>query len=143
MNEPRLDDVDCRACCSRDVRRLAVLKRQGIPHGREGHNLSYEHVVVTACRACAVGQVEVYLHDCFPMDELHDRYGWYVLSPADTSRLEEVLRGCPAPLAPECACPVHVALRSSAGKLEARPYEVRQASLAVTRGVPELTRKPS
>jgi hypothetical protein len=118
MSEPL---IECDICliCSERIEPMLALEIAGVPHGRPGHNVQYSRRVLGVCPNCDHGQLECYAHDCWdhPADEDWDMYWWYVLEPDEQSKLDALLKRCPAPLDATCACEVHVPLRRAAQRL--------------------------
>jgi hypothetical protein len=95
---------------------------------------------------CGRSQMRKFEHDCFDWEDVWNQYEWYVLDPADTSRLATSVEKCPNPLSPACDCPVHKALRAAAVALPSSSWihvleadrHVHEVSLEMHRGVPKL-----
>jgi hypothetical protein len=138
-----------RACvvCGSNRNQLAILvDEQGIPPGKEGHQIYYYRALFATCSHCGSSQLEVLEHDCFNYDEEWNRYEYYIVSPADTPRLVELLTACHDPPSAGCDCAIHTALRASLKNLLAerlsREFEPSQSiynvSLHIVKGRPML-----
>lgn len=118
VETPREDEWDlrrrgCMACGSTKVRPLFGLERDGVPPAQPGHNTEYRHLVVVGCGVCHWGHRERRRHDCFNWEDVWDNDDWWPIDTEDMARLRGSLSACPAPLTPECRCPVHRTLRAS------------------------------
>ncbi len=138
--------IRCVACGSEAVQALILLDQDGVPPAQECHAILYMHTVVGQCSVCGAGLVERYEHDCFDWEDLWNEYEWYELDASDMKRLLIVLQDCPAPLSPQCTCPIHDALRSSYRSLPWSPWSDNldarlhrhKVSLQIEKGVPTL-----
>jgi hypothetical protein len=101
----------CPSCKSAALRPALLLYRDGIPPGKEGHNIVYNHCVIVLCESCIAGFVEVRKHDCFDSEEVWDQDEWYVFDKDSGIILKEAVSGCPNPLSETCHCAVHESLR--------------------------------
>lgn len=109
--------MQCPACGSSRLSREMLIDQGGLPHGSDGHGLSYEHTLVTVCQGCGSGYLEVLVHDCFDYEDASDDYRRYLLDAADMARLGRIVAECLTPLSPRCACAAHKLLRGACGML--------------------------
>ncbi|MFD0687063.1 hypothetical protein [Actinomadura fibrosa] len=106
------------------------------------------HYLVGACASCGGGVIEKYSFDDWDTGapETYDMYWWWRMDAADTAAFREMLRPCPAPLDPDCACPIHESLRAEtprplppATNSSAAPAEVPRTRWKLTDGIPHWT----
>jgi len=122
--------------------------QQGVPPGKEGHNIAYSHTVIFLCTECRGSEIEIHNHDCFDHEDVFDRYEWYSLDPSETAQLLELVEARPFHLSAECICPVHNALRASCRSLPSSPslggrgveadFHIHRAYLEVKDGLPKI-----
>jgi hypothetical protein len=98
--------------CGARLEVVLAIERSGKPHGAAKHDAAYAKRTLSRC-AAGHGQLEAYSHDCWSHDEDWDLYWWFLLSPAETAELLDLMRACPRPLAGTCRCPLHRSLRAS------------------------------
>lgn len=137
---------NCLTCHAEDTLPILLVDETGVPPGREGHVIVYEHTVVVLCSKCGSGHVEKHDHDCFDFEEVRDQAEWYTLGVSDMATLLGHIAGCPQPFSAECDCPTHEGLRASCRELPAKGWQwaleadahVHQGSLEIKDGVPTL-----
>ena len=139
----------CVVCGSKDLNALVWIHLRGVPHGDPGHNVVYDYSGIIGCGACGHAQLEKFSHDCWSRDEDEEweMYWWYALNPDDAKQLHQLLDSCPAPLDPNCVCPIHEGLRQSSEYVHGgvrhayfanEKTRYRWLSLEVREGIPSL-----
>ncbi len=136
MRHIRLGRDDCLSCGEGRVQPLLLLMQHGVPHGETGHDMSYDHIVIARCERCGAGQIEIYGHDCFPLDDVWDQFEWYILSADAMRRLAE--GHCPTPLLATCDCPLHRVWRAAVMRLPVRPWDTPLEAAAHVHTTPLL-----
>lgn len=125
---------ECPICGAQEWEPVLGLTRRGVPHGDSGHNVTFTTRGIDLCQACGHAVLESYSHDCWSNDEDWDMYWWYVLTPAELTRLRTLLASCRTPLSPTCECAGHASLSKSSEHLYAgvrsQPFVPRKIPFA-------------
>ncbi|HWP82207.1 MAG TPA: hypothetical protein VNN76_06095 [Bacteroidota bacterium] len=109
------EDLGITTCsaCQGAFQPMLLFEQAGIHPSKPGHNIGYNHSVISACTSCGRGMIEILKHDCFDFEEVWDQYEWYSLEAEDMHRLQEVITRCSTPLVESCTCALHTACRSA------------------------------
>ncbi len=118
-----ISQKSCFNCKSKNLAPLMFIYHNGIPPGREGHNVVYGHFLIVECLDCRTGFIEKMDHDCWSYDEIWDLNEWYVLNEYNMGILKNILENCPQPLSSLCTCTLHKTFRSEIYSLPTEPWE--------------------
>jgi hypothetical protein len=102
----------CQVCGAAQVQPFVAFGGRGVPHGSPGHEYAYGYQEILLCPSCGNGQLEVHSHDCWTHEEPWDMFWWYAIAEDDLQvLLAPKEQYCNIPLAAQCECAWHQAIR--------------------------------
>ena len=136
----------CIQCRAESIRPVMTLSRDGVPLGKPGQGIGYNHSVIVLCDNCGSGFIEVLKYDRFDFEDIGGWSEWFAFDRASADVLRAALSSCAQPREASCDCPLHRSLRKTPLPVEPWTFgfqagsHVQPITIVLENGLPSIDR---